>query len=136
MFNKIKLFFNKNKKEDTKNTVCSISISLKHDSSIETALFWPEWNDSIGDKSIDKIASEYAVMLHLISSGNFKEEIMSTLEIAKEINQSDQDQKFLKKINHNLQTLNQFNKNSFKNILSKNSPMILPTSVFKNSKHE
>ncbi len=134
MFNKIKLFFNKNKKEDTKDTVCSISISLKYDSSIETTLFWPEWNDSIGDKSIDKIASEYSVMLYLISSDTFKKEIMSTLEIAKKTNKSDKDQQFLKKINYNLQTLIQFNKNSFKNIVSKNSPMILPTSVFKDSK--
>ncbi len=129
MFNLLKYF---TKKKKNKTTVCSIDIAMNNDSSIETSLYWPEWHN-ISNDLIESIASEYAVMLHLLSNGGFKQDVMSTLKTAKQINNSEKDQFFLEKINENLEKLNKFNQ---KMLLSpqKNIPFISPTSVFKSSK--
>jgi hypothetical protein len=133
MFNKIKEIFIKKKKKTT-DTLCSIMMSVKKDGSIETSLYWPEWTDNFNEKDIEVIATEYSVLLHLLSNGSFKNDILTTLDKAKKINTSTKDQIFLQYINSHMQSLNKFYGNSFTSIIKKDSPVISPTSVFKSPK--
>ena len=104
--------------------LCSINIEINYDNSINVYCNWPTFN-SINDQHLEPIAKRYGTMLFMLNNGFLKEDIINTLMKFDDINNK-YDAEF---VNVSLQEwLNLFTQNNH------NTPLIKPSSVFKNYK--
>lgn len=107
-----------------KKHLCSINFEINYDESINIYCNWPVFN-SRNSQHIDTIAKQYGTMLFMLNNGFIKEDIIDTL-IKYDDTTNEYDAKF---VNVSLEKwLDLFNKNTY------NTPLIKPSSVFKNYK--
>ena len=107
-----------------KKHLCSINFEINYDESINIYCNWPIF-DTKNSQHISTVAKQYGTMLFMLNNGFMKEDIINTL-IKFDDTGNEHDAKF---VNVSLEKwLDLFNENTY------NTPLIKPSSVFKNYK--
>ena len=61
-----------------KDYLCSISLQLNYDGTVNIICYWPSF-DKLEPSEIDSIASQYATMIFMTNNGLLKKDIVETL---------------------------------------------------------
>lgn len=104
--------------------LCSINFEINYDESINIYCHWPTFNTK-NSQHIETIAKQYGTMLFMLNYSLMKEDIVNTLIKVDDIG-NEHDSKFVKVSLK--KWLDLFNENTY------NTPLIKPSSVFKNYK--